>query len=261
MKRGTPLRKFGTYQVTQPHRGTYSSWAVYDAHDNHVCYATVRESAYYAAEKLARGLPLVTPKEKRDYSVTHYPSLYPCRLRYYDSLYLSLNGDWINGGLSEKDVTNLTPEGEAHLERQRKEREKEEGARYAKAGIDIKRLLEDPKYEDLHGPKDETTLAAYRDGTWPDVLEARPNNMWGETMWGYTKLYPVADDEGKYTAFGALVHHDPKPTEEWLEDARVGMKLLLSRGTVDMHGSQKTLEVLNGWVDRLTTKYGGAWKL
>lgn len=261
--RGTPLKKFGLYQVRQLRWGSYPSWSVCDINDEQICYSTVKASAYFVAEKLASGLPIVSPQESLDNSMSLYPSLYPCKLRYYDHLFLT-NGngmDWINGGLCESDVTRYTAEGLAWYERKEREREEAEEARSPGHKARLDRYMRDHDAEDIFGPSDATIRKWYAEGTWPDVLPPRePKSEWLRGMgsrWGYTKLYPASD---RYCTLWELAAQDHNPTEEWLECARTGCRIILTHGTNDPERkTEDTVGKVREWATTCQAKYGGVW--
>jgi len=237
--RGTPLRRFGAYLVTQPRRGRGAFWEVYDADGERVLYSESHASANEAARRLATGRPLLTPDESRARSIARYSSIYPSRFAWFDHTYLT-NGNglaWINGGLVDTDVTLLTPEGCAMVD-ERQKRAREERRATAPAW---RRTLDE--HEDQYDAEEAALSARYLAGGWPDVTADR------------STLYPASED---YSCMGELL---TMPTAsvapEWLDDARAAMRMLLAHGRDGDH--RDTLATLREWVPRLAARHGGEW--
>lgn len=222
---GTPLKKFGPYQVRQSRRGkTFGTFHLYDQDGQRVLFSFHKGSIYLAAEKLASGKPIQTPQEARDHSVRTYALIYPSRFSWYNQTYAVIgNGlEWINGGLVADDVTSLTPEG-----------------------AEINNRMEDPKGRwKTPLPEEEANIRAYLDGTWPE-------------FGGRGKLYPLHDP---YSCLGEMALRVTRGEEFdplWVEDARTAALMFWKVVGVD----QSSVNLLLKWCHTLEKKYGGQWFL
>ncbi len=223
---GTPLRKFGQYQVRQIRRGkTFGTFHLYDQNGHRVLFSFHKESMYLAAEKVASGKPIHTPQEARDHSVRNYALIFPSRFSWYNHTYAVIgNGlEWINGGLISDDVTSLTPEG-----------------------AKINDRLEDPSNrwsEPL--PEETENLRAYQNGTWPEFGHKGT-------------LYPLHDT---YSCLGELadrVSKGEKFDPLWVEDARIAAIMFWK---VIGLKPQSSVNSLTRWCTVLRMEYGGQWFL
>lgn len=234
---GTPLRRFGRYLVTQPRRGTHPFWRVYDREtDEAILYSENRASADEGACRLATGRPIYTPAEMLARSIARYASLYPSRVRYLDHVYLT-NGnglDWINGGLADTNVTDITDEGAAMLAA-RSERQRAEERRRLPSSIadEVDRTI---------AADSAATRAQFAAGTWPDAI-------------GETRLYPASVG---YCALYELIAL-PSPAPEWVDDARAATRLMLTHGRSSRDGDN-TVAIVRGWADALAARFGGQWR-
>lgn len=233
MTRGTPLKKFGNFRVHQVRK---NFWEVYDDKDERVCFSDIKLSAYLAAERLEAGEEFVTPKDSMDCSLASYPTLYPCKLRYYDHLYLVIgNGfDWIHGCLASEDVSLHSEVGRREHAAKEIEREKSSQEKYARVGI---------SYEN----EGDAIRAQYASGEWPDVL---PDGK-------RTNLYPASEN---YSALAKLAYGDVKARDPWIEDARCATQILLKYGTNDpTRAPEDTIGKVREWALACQTRYGGTW--
>lgn len=267
MSEGTPLRKFGPFRVYRTRGGQHPWFAVYDTRtDDRIVFSESRESANFAAERLAEGRPLQTPQEAMDRSMADYAGIYPTRFQYYDHVYI-VNGngmDWINGGLADTDVTGLTPEGRATLN----------ARRYAAEAYDRKRLAEfldamesahkilgtpyNPE-SSFHREEDETR-AAYLAGTWPDVMTIENAPLrYREGLAGGRQLntpYPPC----QYSCMAELARGIDNVDPEWIDDARKASVLILTHGHNDPERpTENAMETIAGWAETLADRYGGRW--
>lgn len=216
---GTPLKKFGPYQVHQVRRGSYPTFHLYDQGWSRVLFSFHKGSIYFAAEKLATGKPIHTPREAMDFSLQNYALIYPSRFSWYCHTYATIgNGlEWVNGGLISDDVTSLTPEG---------------------------REFEKSKYNyGIFGPipEEEENLRSYLNGTWPDFA-------------GRCDLYPLHDT---YSRLGEMAHGVAKGDSfdpEWVEDARTAFNLLATKAT-----EAGDIELLQKWSGMFERALGGVW--
>jgi hypothetical protein len=238
---GTQLRRFGRYLVTQPRRGTHPFWRVYDCEtDEALLYSDHRASADEGARRLATGRPIYTPAEMLSRSIARYASLYPSRGRYFDHVYLT-NGnglDWINGGLADTNVTDLTNEGTAMLTARDARRRAEERMRETS---DVCARIRD-KVDCEIAAEENVIRAQFAAGTWPDSI-------------GETRLYPAAE---RYCALYELISL-PSPAPEWVDDARAATRLLLTHGRNARDGDN-TIAIVRGWADALAARFGGQWR-
>jgi hypothetical protein len=250
---GTPLKKFGPFQVFQPRRGTHPHWRVYNTDTGaDMGISSVVESANFAARRLAEGQPMETPQERLETAMELYALIYPTKFRYYTSVYL--NGHkWVNGGLYDDDLTEYTPEGRA-WRRARQEADHRQH-RQGLAG-----------YPDESAIETAATLAAYRAGTWPDAADPRTAKQ--EFLVGTTigivptptnGIIYLPDEEltKPHTSLGMLTVPDTWATPEWLEDARKATQLILRYG--EERDGQSFLETITRWARDLTLRYGGQW--
>lgn len=163
---------------------------------------------YFAAEKLATGKPIHTPREAMDFSLRNYSLIYPSRFSWYCHTYATIgNGlEWVNGGLISDDVTSLTPEG-MELERSRN------------------------SFGTL--PEEETNRRAYFDGTWPCFA-------------GRCDLYPLHDTYSRLGGMAHGAAKGDSFDAEWIEDARVAFRFLTLRAIEphDIRLLQKWSEML-----------------
>lgn len=238
---GTLLRRFGRYLVTQPRRGAYPFWRVYDRETNEaILYSEHRASADEGARRLATGRPIYTPAEMLTRSIARYASLYPSRARYLDHVYLT-NGnglDWINGGLADANVTDLTDEGAAMLTARDARRRAEERMRETS---DICARIRDKVDREI-AAEENVIRAQFAAGTWPNAI-------------GPTRLYPASDG---YCALHELISL-PSPAPEWVNDARVATRLLLAHGANAREGDN-TIALVREWADALAARFGGQWR-
>lgn len=238
---GTPLRRFGRYLVTQPRHGTHPFWRVYDREtDEAILYSEHRASADEGARRLATGRPIYTPAEMLARSIARYASLYPSRVRYLDHVYL-VNGnglDWINGGLADCNVTDITDDGAAMLTardamQRAKEKARETSALCARIRDEVDRKI---------ATEESAIRAQFAAGTWPDAIEP-------------TRLYPASDGYCKLHELISL----PAPAPEWVDDARAATRLLLTHGR-DGERGDNTVAIVRKWADALAARFGGQWR-
>lgn len=234
---GTPLRRFGRYLVTQPRRGAHPFWRVCDVKtDEAILYSEYRGSADEGARRLATGRPLYTPAELLARSVARYATLYPSRTSYLDHVYLT-NGnglDWINGGLADTNVTDITPDGAAMVKWRDARRLAMERERLPSSVADeVDRKI---------ASEGDTIRAQFAAGAWPDAI-------------GETRLYPASDGDG---AMHRLLTLDA-PADEWVDDARAAMRLLLTHGR-NSSERDETLNTLRAWADGFAARFGGQWR-
>lgn len=261
---GRPLRKFGQFQVFQPRGGANSYWVIPDPKSGMtLVYSDVKGSAYLAAERLSKGVPVYSPKGAMDIALELYPESNISRFDYYNHIYLSSGrfDRWYNGGLLGRSVTDLTPEGrERELTSLGVSTHRKEFKEFlAKRGL---------TEEDIYGPSAETIQEMYRSGTWPDVSPAVPL---GQLVQGVpfpvsegrrNKLQPISSESAFLPPLGLLALQDIEPTVEWLEDARGACKLLLGQG-IDpdtQFGIYESKKILGGWIGTLEAKFGGKWR-
>lgn len=267
MIEGTPLRKFGNFRVYQTKRGQFPWFAVNDTRtDARLVYSECRESANFAAERLAEGRPLQTPKEAMDRSLADYASIYPTRFAYYDHVYI-VNGngmDWINGGLADSDVTRLSPEGHAMLvarESGRKERERAMFAKYDSVMTEaLKFLGKEHTREPSFCEEEDAIRAAYLAGTWPDAMTAEnAPRRYRDALAGGRPLnvpYPPC----QYSCMAELAKGIDNVDHEWIDDARKASVLILTHGQNDPdRPTERAMETIASWAETLAARYGGRW--
>lgn len=237
---GTPLRRFGRYLVTQPRRGARAFWRVYDREtEEAILYSEHRASADEGARRLATGRPIYTPAEMLARSIARDASLYPSRVRYLDHVYLT-NGnglDWINGGLTGSNVTDLTDEGAAMLTARDARRRAEERMRETS---DICARIRDEVNCEI-AAEENAIRAQFAASTWPDAIKP-------------TRLYPASIG---YCALHELIAL-PSPAPEWVDDARAATQLLLAHGANAREGDN-TIALVREWANALAARLGGQW--
>lgn len=267
MIEGTPLRKFGHFRVYQTKRGQYPRFAVNDTRTGaRLVFSESHESANFAAERLAEGRPLQTPREAMDRSMADYAGIYPTRFAYYDHVYI-VNGngmDWINGGLADTDASRFSPEGRAMMlarEARRKAGERAMFAYYDSVMTEaLKFLGEVHSREPSFCEEEDATRTAYLAGTWPDAMtpENAPRRYRDALADGrpLNTPYPPC----RYSCMAELARGIDGVDPEWVDDARKASVLILTHGHNDPERpTENAMETIAGWAETLATRYGGRW--
>lgn len=252
--RGTPLKKFGPYQLRQTGRGENAVWGVFDTRTKErVVFSFCRESADFVAARLASGNPVQTPHAHLEHCLSHYASVFGSRFAHYKHTYLAGGTGlrWIHGGLVSEDVTFLTEKGAAlWLAAQARERaERQEQRRTLRALAEDLDSIPLERVASLHAlltPEDPDPLAAYRAGTWPDAA-------------GSCMLSPIHEGSEEFTPLGVLLSATFPIDPAWLDDARTAVRHLLAHGQNPEEDGTDSRAVLLAWASRLTAKYGGVW--
>jgi hypothetical protein len=206
--------------------------------------ARAKDAAYMAAARLSKNTPVFTPQEARDHTVLLYPTLFPNLFRYYEHTYLFAESGlrWCSGGLTPSDASALTASGRRIL----RDAHKYRAAHYAQELRPIVQSLVAKRSDAARALR-----AAYRAGTWPEAD--------GECV-----LPPFWSDAARGVPLGVLVTApDGTANEEWLEDARMAMRVFLTYGRDPKRapGSPpvQSLRVLEHWALQLAERFGGNW--
>lgn len=216
--RGTPLKKFGPYRVTQPHRkykvGSipgYDCWDLWDTRtDTLVGYGFVKDAVYRAGDFLQHGGPALTPQGYRHMTVETYPQWTGSLFEYYQFVFSGVGSYWINGGLLPRILDPLSEEG------RKKERD---------------RTDKNHEWMILDGepifPTSKSIIDQYLRGDWPVEPVPLRIDVPGDSI---RKLHPVGSD----SPFGQLMGDPTIPvTLEWLAECLSACAILLEIGTGD----------------------------
>jgi len=189
--KGTPLKKFGFYRVTQPHRRYtvggmpgYDAWDLWDTRtDTLVGFGLIKESVDKAGELLQYGNPAFSPLRHRRMVVESHPRDVTSLFDYYQFVFSGSFSRWVNGGLLPWILDPVSKSGRV------KTRLEAEGRGLYDVVLGGKRLF--PPIEEL--------LHRYNHGSWPippsNPFEGRLPNQPPPTM-----LRPV-DSQSPFRTF------------------------------------------------------------